>query len=238
MKIYRSVPEIDLANIAPLTDRKHKRAALMQLKVGRPPFSYAPLRKTILDILNVQPGPLVEAKPASWDAIRIEIIRHCKSSAEVEANLRVAEGLFDYAEASGITGRRHEFYPLPLGVSAKVNYWSHLIVNIGGRATVPFFDPRRTRKLTRIGRQFALSVMHERIRVADPDFAEVGLAIFQFANSEEGIRPPIRFTDESAALFKFDELSDMTAETYEMWKEVLDERTEEARRRASGGGLI
>jgi len=58
--------------------------------------------------------------------------------------------------------------------------------------------------------------MHERIRAADPDFAEVELAVVQFARSENGPRTPVIFTDEKVTLFTFDELDQMVRETYEL----------------------
>jgi hypothetical protein len=170
-----------------------------------------------------------------WEAVAAEVMRRCKrSDEEVSANLRVAEGLFRYAEALTLAGRRHEFFALPLGVIAKVNFWSPVVVAIDGRATVPFFDPRRAKKLTERGRRFAFSVMHERIRAADPDFSDVALAIYQFENTDAGMRPAKPYFDDGVSLFGFHDLADMTRETYEMWHEVLDEREEEVRRRAAG----
>lgn len=235
MKTRRSIPETDLANIATLENRDQQRAMLERLKLGHPPYSYLPMRLSILDILNIDPGPLAAGVRAPWEAVAAEVSRRCKrSDDEVAANLCVAEGLYRYAEALELTGRRHEFLAMPLGVVAKVSFWSPLVVAIDGRATVPFFDPRRTKKLTERGRRFAFSVMHERIRAADPDFADVSLAIFQFENTAEGARPPkAHFVDE-VDLYSFHDLAEMTSETYALWNEVLDEREERARRYASG----
>ena len=79
-------------------------------------------------------------------------------------------------------------------------------------------------------------MMHERIRAADPDFSEVTLGIVQFSLSEKGPRLPILFTDEGVKLFTFDELDQMVRETYELWREVCEERAIEIRRRAGGNG--
>ena len=81
--------------------------------------------------------------------------------------------------------------------------------------------------------------MHERIRAADPDFADVSLAVVQFALSAKGPREPAIFLDQGIELFTFDELDQMVSETYEIWSEVCEERTAATRRRgASGGGLL
>lgn len=50
----RPLPDIDLARIAPQpTDMKRK--SLEQMRGGRPPFSYKPLRSCYDDIFNIQP---------------------------------------------------------------------------------------------------------------------------------------------------------------------------------------
>lgn len=90
------------------------------------------------------------------------------------------------------------------------------------------------RRLTNIGRQFVLSMMHEAIRVPDPDLAGVQLGIFQFEPVEDGVRFLKLYTDEGVPLFRFDELDEMICDTYATWAEVLGERETEARRRGSG----
>ncbi len=161
-----------------------------------------------------------------WEKIKEIISRRCKSDSEQDANLRVAEGLFDYAEQHRLVGRHHEIFPLALGVGTKVVFWHPVVLTIDSRPLVPFFDPRRT----------VFSVMHERIRVADPDFADVALGIVQFSLSEKGPRVPILYTDKGVTLFSFDELDQMVRDTYEMWREVVEERTADTRRSAGGKG--
>jgi hypothetical protein len=92
------------------------------------------------------------------------------------------------------------------------------------------------KRLTVDGRRFVFSVMHERIRAADPDFANVTLAIVQFSLSTKGPREPAIFTDQGVELFTFDELDQMVRETYQLWMEVYEERAADVRRRGAGGG--
>jgi len=105
---------------------------------------------------------------------------------------------------------------------------------IGGRPLIPFFDPRRSRHLTALGRRFTFSMMHQAIRIADPDLAEVRLGIFQFEALDDGSRSVRLRTDEEIGLYDFDELDGMIRETYSIWGEVLAEREAETRRRGSG----
>ena len=89
-------------------------------------------------------------------------------------------------------------------------------------------------------------MMHERIRMDDPDFANVRLCIIRFGEPMEygagdkakGIRPARFDTDEHVDLIPLDELERMVATTYEIWREVSEGRERDARRRAGGAGPL
>jgi hypothetical protein len=74
--------------------------------------------------------------------------------------------------------------------------------------------------------------MHERLRVLDPDFADVALAIYQFTTPDAGRRKPKLYSEDGAVLFGFAELERMVRETYEIWTEVYTRRTERERKRS------
>lgn len=240
MKI-RPLPDLDLARIAPMPVNE-KSNALKQMKAGHPPYSYQPARRSLLEILNVDAGPLGVVPRAPYQQIADEIIKRSKSEAEEIANLAFASALYDFADGEKVVGRRHDFFPLAIGTANKVSFWLPAIVAIEERPTVLFIDPRRAKKLTEIGRQFAFSLMHERIRVADPDFAEVELAIMQFGIDRDNKlkRVPKLYTAAGVSLFDFDALDLMIRETYEIWQEILTEREADGRRRGTGttGGLF
>jgi hypothetical protein len=224
------LPETDLARIAPLPPDQ-RRKALEALRLGRPPYSYAPVRNCLSDILNVHAALFGALPKPPFGRIARTIITQSRTDDEAIANLRVAKGLHNHAKAHDLHGRKHEFFPLSIGVSEGVVFWHSLVLMVGGRPLVPFFDPRRqTKRLTENARRFVFSMMHERIRVADPDFAEVRLGIYQFSTPNRGPRKPILYTDESVTLFTFDELDEMVRDTYALWHEVCAERIEKMRR--------
>ena len=238
MKIRR-LPETDLARIAPLP-RDQQRRQLEQMRNGRPPFSYAPLRGCFHDIFNVQPemfGPVVAT---DWAVIEALLKRKCCSDDELRSNLAVAKGLHQFTADAGLLGRAQEFFPLAMGTGQKVAYWLPLILSLDGRPIVPFIDPRRSRALTREARRFVFSMMHERIRAADPDYEAVRLGVFQFGDVAEGQRNPILHTDENVVLFSLEEMETMVEATYSLWREVCEERDVETRRKGTGtsGPLI
>lgn len=238
MKI-RPLPDIDLARIAPRS-REEQRGMLKQIRYGRPPFSYGPLRSCFHDIFNVQPAMFGPVTPTEWTMIETLLRKKSTSLDELAANLQVARGLYQFACATQIFGRAQEFFPMAMGVGQKVIYWLPMVLAIEEQPFVPFIDPRRSRGLTRAGRRFAFSMMNERIRAADPDYAAVRFAIFQFGDDKDDVRHPVMHTDEDVELFSLEEMEAMVATTYDLWREVCEERDMETRRKAGGmhGSLI
>jgi hypothetical protein len=225
------LPETDLARIAP-QPAEHKRNALEHFRISYPPYRYLPLRKSLADILNAETGFLPTGKRVPFEALAKVLHAASQTDDEYQANLRVAEGLYNHAITKGYRARKQEFLPLNVGVGSKLAYWHSFILNISGEPLVPFFDPRRSAtSLTALGRRFAFSVMHQRIREADPDYTDVRLGIFQFTTPEKGPRLPKLFTDRGVALFSYDEIEQMVRETYEIWTEVYLQRTDRERKR-------
>ncbi len=232
------LPDIDLARIAP-QPRDKKRKSLEQIRGGRPPFSYKPLRSCFDDIFNIQPDlDFGAALPTPWATIERELRKHSKNIRELESNKLVARGLHDFATSGRVIGRKHEFFPLAMGAGWKVTLWQPMILAIHDQPHAIFIDPRRTYGLTVEGRRFAFSMMHERIRAADEDFAEIGLAIIRFGDPEGDRRHVRPYTDNGVDLYPIDELERMVASTYEMWREVCEQRERETRRNATGTGPL
>lgn len=81
------------------------------MKLGRPPYSYGPTRQSLLEILNVDAGPLGVVPRASWSQIAEEVAKRSRTDDEEAANLAVAHALYGFADAHAIVGQRHEFFP-------------------------------------------------------------------------------------------------------------------------------
>lgn len=234
----RLLPDIDLARIAPQRDDM-KRKSLEQMKGGFSTFSYKPVRACFSDIFNIQPDlDLGAADPTPWAVIESELRKRSKSDEEFNYNRRVALGLHDFATSGRVFGRRQEFFPLSMGIGQKVTFWLPMILAIDEQASALFIEPRRTRGLSVEGRRFAFSMMHERIRAADEDFADVRLTIVQFSDPSEDRRTVRLHTDEGVELYSREDLEQMVASTFEMWREVLEERESKARGKATGTGPL
>jgi hypothetical protein len=181
------------------------------------------------------------AEPTHLDQIRRRIIALSRrGDEEATANLEVTECLHKYAVDNNVRARRYDISPYNLSSAVGINYsfWLPLVLFADDRLLVPFIDPRRTRGLTAIGRRFAFSMAHHRARVLYPDLVDAELAIFAFPVVGDLSRVERRglrtYFAGDEALFSYEELDQMVAETYRIWQQVLTERRDEARR--AGGG--
>jgi hypothetical protein len=234
MKIRR-LPEIDLARVATLP-ADQKRRELERFKLGHPTITYKPVRARFADIFNVQPDMFAVADPTAWPVLERLIQAKATSDDECNANLLVAKSLHDFARANALRSRSQAFFPLSLSVGEKVEYWLPMVMALEGVPLVVFIDPRRGKGLTAEARRFVFSMMHEHIRVANPDFSTARLGIVQFGDAADDQRPVKLSTDEGVELFGFDQLDQMVHETYDIWREVSEAREDEVRRKAAGGG--
>lgn len=234
------LPDTDLARIAPLAVDQ-KRRALEAFNLSHPPYRYVPFRKALPDILNIQTGFLSVTERVPFANIEQTIRAESRSAEELAANLQVAKSLYDHAAGGLIQGRSLELFPLSVGAGTKLVFWHSFLLVLDGQPIVPFFDPRRaTTRLTALARQFVFSTMHERIRAADPDYAEVKFAIWQFTSPSKG-QPRVAFAHEESGipLLSFEQIEAMVQETYEIWADVYSRRAKaEPRRRAGGTGFL
>ena len=232
MKIRR-LSEIDLARIAPLA-AEEKRYRLRILKSGGPPHTYSPLRRSLGDILNLQPEMFGSAEYTPWIKIEDAIKKAAKSDSEEQFNLAVAKSLYYYGLSEQARSYTKAISAWPVGYNQAVSYWWNLYTVLGGQPCFIFADPRVSNSLTRLGRRFTFSMMHQRIRVSDPDFAEARLLVVQFAKGGNGTRIIKPFNEIDVELYSIDQLNEMIDETYRIWLEVLQERVEMERKFASG----
>lgn len=232
MKTRQLLPELDLARVATLPFEQ-RRKALESFRLGRPPYSYKPVRSSLSDLLNLDAGMLGWLPEVSFDKIAAQISVASKNDAEAEANLRVAGALF----AMRWRGRKEHFGPMTTSIGEKLVYWSPAVLDIDASPTAMFFNPRKS-PLSYDGVRFVFSMMNEQIREANPDFAGLRLAICHFSADKAGSRhADVTFAD-GFELYSFDELDAMVAETYAIWNEISAGRAEEARKRAGGSGTL
>lgn len=231
----RRIPETDLARIAVLP-REEQPAKLQLLKGFRPPHTLNPFRKAVPDLVNLQYDMLGVSDPTHWCRIEEAIIREGKHESEIERNLQVARALFEYCRDHEVVSYYKPQSSWGVGFGQSVSYWYPFYSVWDGRAAFVFFDPRKASPLTAEARRFVFSLMHQRLRVDDPDFADADLVAVRFGSVKDSNARTVKpYSAEGVSLFSLDELTEMIDTTYRLWFEELDRRAEETRRRAAGG---
>ena len=233
MKIPRSLPETDLARVALLTDDQ-KRIILRGVKFFVPPHSFGPLRKVVAALYAARTS-LLDLPKCTWPEIETAIHKCCGSNPHwIEPNLAVAKLLFDFNTERDIKAVEWEFPVIPVGFGAKIKFWHNFYSVQQDVPVLSFVDPRLTDGLGIFGRTFVFSAMHHNVAIGD--FEGARLEILRF--------PKNKYTGQrEVEVFDFDErdivderaLNDAIDRTYKIWREILAERTEEARRTAPTG---
>jgi hypothetical protein len=233
VKIARLHP-LDLARIA-LLPVHEKRAALRRIRSGHPPYTYNPFRQQASHILGVEMDlPLVATRPS-----RLEVAHQIERAAcglGAEANISVANELFDFAEKNNTRGRSQLFESISIGTFDSVSYWMSAFISIQEKTSAVFIDPRRSVALTQQGRAFVFSMMHQSIRFGRPERRSVELVILQRRLLKNGASEFIPHFAGDTALLPAEILQRCIEETFRIWVEVHEERERE-RRKASGGPL-
>ena len=70
------------------------------------------------------------------------------------------------------------------------------------------------------GIRFVLSMMHEHIRINDPDYNSVRLAVLQIDYGNNSAASPFFNFDDNVPLFSLSELQSMVDCTYAIWDDL------------------
>ena len=225
MKI-RLLPITDLARIATM-EPSLRLHALRQVKSGGGSGSYEPTRRKLPDIVNRRVGAF-PPKRTSWQQIESDISRLSKSDHEERMNKTAAKAIRRYCDENEVEARELDGFPLSFSIGVKLRCWSPALFLYKDRMATPFFDMRRTYRLTREGRRFMFSVMHIALRENNPDYQNVEHEILHLTKtSDRNIRV---ISERGMRLFSYDELETMVRDTYELWHSILEERRDASAR--------
>jgi len=232
MKTPRLLPETDLARVALLPDDQ-KRIVLRAVRSFVPPHSLSPLRKVAGALYAARPS-LLELPKCTWLEIESAIKRHCGTNHHwIEPNVSLAKLLFEYNEQRGIKAVEWEFPVIPFGYGAKIKFWHDFYSIQDGVPVLSFLDPRLSDGLAIFGRTFVFSAMHHNVAIGD--FEGARLEIIRFPLNKYTRRREVEvFTFDERDVVDEAALNQAIDRTYQVWREILAERTAEARRRPTG----
>lgn len=184
--------------------------------------------------MNAQPSLPWPAPATDWEHIEARLRRSAPTEEGFAANVEVTSLLFDLVRGDGFEAQQFDVGRMPIGVGESVAYWVNAVLIRDQEIILPFFDHRRAKGLTQIARTFVFSMMREHLAARHPDL-EARLAIFQFP--QQGDERSIRLSmhEPCSGLLPFDALDAAVTETYAIWREVLEERSDEARKTGTDG---
>lgn len=219
MKLRR-LPEIDLANIT-VKPLDQQEVSLKHFIKGGGGWSYEPARNAVFDTFNPADPLGLQPQRPSFKHISESISKSCRNDEQLISNLEVAELLYDWTSNYASRSVERRIPSMAIGRIGNVRYWSNFATIYGNRPTFIFLDHRRSGGLNEGGRQFAFSMMHEQIRVADPDFQSAQLLILKFPQQKNNPRTITPYTDDNITLFDIDELQERVSNTYQLFAKIL-----------------
>ena len=215
--------------------RDEKRRALDRQKSGFSAITYNPARILTLDTINAQPRMFEAGPETPISTLERRVKNLSRSQDECESNLEVVRLLRSEVKARRFNAYQvDEFNGFHTRAGETASYWAKaVLVDENGQILIPCADYRRTFRLTALAKKFAASVMNFAIREQNPtEFGEARLAVFQFPLPQHATTRIVTLDVlPNETLYTRDELAAMIAETFSMWDEVLEERTERARKR-------
>lgn len=228
MKIRR-IHENELARIT-VRPIEEQPKLLSKLKGFRPTHSLNPFRNLIPDLLNIGYGLAPASGLPKWEIIENIILSSKESEFGKEMNLEAARALYNFAVDNSIVSFSKPTPNWAIGFNTSVSYWQQSYSIWGDKPRVLYIDPRKSAPLTKSAMRFVFSLMHERIRVDDPDFSEVDLNIMRIVAKGDGTRNIKLYSADDFDLYNRDQLNEMITTTYQLWIEELKGR--EGKRRA------
>lgn len=211
MKSVR-LPETDLANLS-FRPVNEKSAFLNNwLRPKAISGSYEPLRHSLGEAASVGLPLFPDIDPTSLAQLDALVVRECKGNQQlVDMNLPPIEAIRVFTQENAAEANYMVDLPMTLVPGMRYSFWAPMIVRYGQRARIPFLDLRRTGFLKQNGLHTCFSIMHERFRALDLDFASVTFEAWRFRNNAAR---SIQVVEEWAEPISFDSIIEDVAETY------------------------
>lgn len=206
------LPETDVANIAFRSYDSKVSFLSSWLRPKQIKGSYEPLRRSVGEAANVGLPLLPDVGATSLEQLESLVIKECKGNAGLVAmNLAPVRAIRAFVQEHHIEAEFLEELPIALYPGMRYTFWAPMLVRYDGRARIVFLDLRRTGGLNESGQWVCFSIMHERLRALNPDYASVQFESWRFANNAKRSIRPIREWREPIGYY--DIVADV-AETY------------------------
>lgn len=217
------------------------------LKPYRPRISYQPFLTSVPGMIGAVGDLGIQCPRNSVESVKNYIRQRSLSlsgkdrEVQINMNIGAALGFDEFCSEHVGQARTQAFGSLNLLGSISVEFTLDVILEIDGRRTILFIDPRSSsKKIDGHGKRFAFSCMHERTRMLDPlSFGDFSLAILQFGPTNGLAKRQAQLHwDDGIELFSMNELIEMTQATYQQLEELRVASTQNAQQATGTGGFI
>lgn len=219
---------IDLANLCARPEGERYRVLRTWPK---PKFwvSYRPIRTNWSKLIGREPTLSLQLAEDRKDLFLAHIARSCRhGQRDVEANLAVAEAVWDWASENSAKSISHSF-PVHRCSLATNRFFEDGIVVVGDKGLALLLDPRTSSSaLDAFGRSFAFSAMYWAI-AGIADYVDIDLAIMRITDGRTERRAKlVEFNGHPT--FSKSEVEDRIERTQQIWLDVQLERRDRSAR--------
>jgi hypothetical protein len=214
---------IDLARAvaASLTAKEQFIRASMSGKGGY--RYYRGFRAAAPMTLKVAAGMFLTAPAYTKAEAMAHAERECiNAKGELENNLALVAGLYDYVMTHDVTGAENIVEPVSLGRAGLRHFWEPFILKIDGRKYIPFIDPRLPEKgLISDSRRLVFSIQNGHFRVSDQAlWGDIDSVILQFDYAKNGTRKVIPHFNDGAGCWNDKQIAKMIDDTYRLLDDI------------------
>jgi hypothetical protein len=206
------LPETDIANLA-FKSYDFKVGFLSNwLKPKKISGSYEPLRQSVGEAANVELPLLPDLETTTLEQLEALVIRACKGdSKRILMNLAPVRAIRKFVDEREATAEFLDTLPMALYPGMRYSFWAPMLVRYEGAVRIVFMDLRRTGGMSASGLHVCFSIMHERFRALNPDFATVKFEAWRFSNNDKRSIRPI---EEWGVPLSYERIVEDVAETY------------------------
>jgi hypothetical protein len=221
MKKYQ-LPQDDLANICTMPWGDQRRM-LERKRSFVPPHSLNPVRNEILALHGVRLSLFPEAGVDDGSAIRAFVSSMRRSQDKLPNKLR-AEAIIEFRRSFVQNAVEYPFRVHRITIDNAISLTHSLAIESRGQGFIPYYDLRKSGKLTERARDFVFAMNFHLILDALSEFRQFGLIVLNYWEESANLKGLTPYVFNGRPRYTYEELTDMIARTHELWLEVLEER--------------
>jgi hypothetical protein len=209
-----------------------KRQQLEKIETPKVFWGYGPVYAAFPKLLLVRSGLFGDLPKDSDAAVLSEIRRACRSDAQEDANLAVANAIIEWRYKNNARGVIVSPEPFR-STTGSIKFCADVAVIVNGELYVINLDVRSTMNLSSGGKELMKSLIHHTALIGDLKSAKV--AILRTPKVGKGVRRCDLEQLSGEPKYSLDKVESMVLETYAIWETILMARRSDKSKAADDG---